>query len=224
MFRRFPFYPFRRYVAKEVTLFRKKKIFSLFIVTSLPALRLIDKMGNDETHIIHRILKGETSLYEYFLDKYSQQVFILIIRIVENQEDAEELTQDTFLKAFEHLSSFKAESSFSTWIYRIAYNTAISATRKRKQELIVMDSAMLMNISDQQIDDALNDESEERVGKLNKAIKKLDAEERALISLFYNEEKTIGEIALILGLTESNAKVKLHRIRKKLYILITEAE
>ena len=217
-------YPFRRYVAKVVTLFRKKKIFSLFIVTSLPALRLIDKMGNDETHIIHRILKGETSLYEYFLDKYSQQVFILIIRIVENQEDAEELTQDTFLKAFEHLSSFKAESSFSTWIYRIAYNTAISATRKRKQELIVMDSAMLMNISDQQIDDALNDESEERVGKLNKAIKKLDAEERALISLFYNEEKTIGEIALILGLTESNAKVKLHRIRKKLYILITEAE
>ena len=172
-------------------------------------------MENDETHIIHRILKGETSLYEYFLDKYSQQVFILIIRIVENQEDAEELTQDTFLKAFEHLSSFKAESSFSTWIYRIAYNTAISATRKRKQELIVMDSAMLMNISDQQIDDALNDESEERVGKLNKAIKKLDAEERALISLFYNEEKTIGEIALILGLTESNAKVKLHRIRKQ---------
>ena len=166
-------------------------------------------MENDETHIIHRILKGETSLYEYFLDKYSQQVFILIIRIVENQEDAEELTQDTFLKAFEHLSSFKAESSFSTWIYRIAYNTAISATRKRKQELIVMDSAMLMNISDQQIDDALNDESGERVGKLNKAIKKLDAEERALISLFYNEEKTIGEIALILGLTESNAKVKL---------------
>ena len=69
-------------------------------------------MGNDETHIIHRILKGETSLYEYFLDKYSQQVFILIIRIVENQEDAEELTQDTFLKAFEHLSSFKAESSY----------------------------------------------------------------------------------------------------------------
>lgn len=103
-------------------------------------------MENDETHIIHRILKGETSLYEYFLDKYSQQVFILIIRIVENQEDAEELTQDTFLKAFEHLSSFKAESSFSTWIYRIAYNTAISATRKRKQELIVMDSAMLIII------------------------------------------------------------------------------
>ena len=200
----------------------RKKIF--FYVTFLLALRLTDKMKNDEANIIHRIVKGETSLYEYFLDKYSQQVFVLIVRIVENQEDAEELTQDTFLKAFEHLSSFKAESSFSTWIYRIAYNTAISATRKKKQDLFVMDNAVLTNISDQQIDDTLNDESEERIGKLNEAIKKLDAEERALISLFYNEEKPIGEIALILGLTESNTKVKLHRIRKKLYILITEAE
>lgn len=208
--------------SRRLHFFERKKIF--FYVTFLLALRLTDKMKNDEANIIHRIVKGETSLYEYFLDKYSQQVFVLIVRIVENQEDAEELTQDTFLKAFEHLSSFKAESSFSTWIYRIAYNTAISATRKKKQDLFVMDNAVLTNISDQQIDDTLNDESEERIGKLNEAIKKLDAEERALISLFYNEEKPIGEIALILGLTESNTKVKLHRIRKKLYILITEAE
>lgn len=187
-------------------------------------MRLIDEMKNDEAHIIHRILEGETSLYEHFLDKYSQQVFILIVRIVENQEDAEELTQDTFLKAFEHLSSFKAESSFSTWIYRIAYNTAISATRKKKHELSLMDDAMLANISDQQVDDMLNDENEERIRKLNEAIKKLDADERALITLFYNEEKPISEAALILGLTESNVKVKLHRIRKKLYVLITQEE
>lgn len=215
-------YPLDAGTSRRLHFFERKKIF--FYVTFLLALRLTDKMKNDEANIIHRIVKGETSLYEYFLDKYSQQVFVLIVRIVENQEDAEELTQDTFLKAFEHLSSFKAESSFSTWIYRIAYNTAISATRKKKQDLFVMDNAVLTNISDQQIDDTLNDESEERIGKLNEAIKKLDAEERALISLFYNEEKPIGEIALILGLTESNTKVKLHRIRKKLYILITEAE
>lgn len=181
-------------------------------------------MKNDEGHIIHRIMEGETSLYEYFLDKYSQQVFILIVRIVENEKDAEELTQDTFLKAFEHLSSFKAESSFSTWIYRIAYNTAISATRKKKYDLCTMDDAMLANLSDEQVNDALNDEGEERIKKLNEAIKKLDADERALITLFYEEEKPISEAAHILGLTESNAKVKLHRIRKKLYILITQEQ
>ena len=90
-------------------------------------------MENDETHIIHRILKGETSLYEYFLDKYSQQVFILIIRIVENQEDAEELTQDTFLKAFEHLSSFKAESSFFLKIpHHFIYHPHIGKQKKKK--------------------------------------------------------------------------------------------
>ena len=194
------------------------------IVTSYRIARLTNEMKNDEAHIIHRILEGETSLYEYFLDKYSQQVFVLIVRIVENQEDAEELTQDTFLKAFEHLSSFKAESSFSTWIYRIAYNTAISANRKKKYDIFAMDDTLLANISDQQVDNALNDEGEEQIRKLNNAINKLDTDERALITLFYDEEKSISEAALILGLTESNAKVKLHRIRKKLYVLITQEE
>ena len=165
-------------------------------------------MEYDEAHIIQDVLEGKTSRYEYFLDKYGQQVFTLIVRIVVSQEDAEELTQDTFLKAFRHLSSFKAESNFSTWIYRIAYNTAISAVRKKKYDLFDMD-------------DTLNDESEEQIAKLNKAMKKLDADERAVITLFYMEDKPVSEIALILGMTESNTKVKLHRIRKKLYVLIT---
>ena len=136
-------------------------------------------MEYDEAHIIQDVLEGKTSRYEYFLDKYGQQVFTLIVRIVASQEDAEELTQDTFLKAFRHLSSFKAESNFSTWIYRIAYNTAISAVRKKKYDLFDMDDTLLANISDEQIDDTLNDESEEQIAKLNKAMKKLDADERA---------------------------------------------
>ncbi|MDE6180109.1 MAG: sigma-70 family RNA polymerase sigma factor [Phocaeicola sp.] len=105
----------------------------------------------------------------------------------------------------------------------MAYNTAISATRKRKQNLSVVENNLLINLSDQQIDDALNDESEAQIEKLNEALKKLNAEERTLISLFYHEEKPVSEVAFILGLAENNVKVKLHRIRKKLYILITEA-
>lgn len=77
-----------------------------------------------------------------------------------------------------------------------------------------MDDTLLANISDEQIDDTLNDESEEQIAKLNKAMKKLDADERAVITLFYMEDKPVSEIALILGMTESNTKVKLHRIRK----------
>lgn len=159
---------------------------------------------------------------EHFLNTYGQQVFILVARIVSNQEDAEELTQDVFLKAFQHLSSFKGTSSFSTWIYSIAYNTAISNARKKKFDTFVMDDTLLANISDTQVDEALNDEGEEQIAKLNRAMEQLDSEEQALISLFYYEEKTLNEVALILGLTESNAKVKLHRIRKKIYVLMKQ--
>ena len=105
--------------------------------------------------------------------------------MVNSEEDAEELTQDTFMKAFEHLSSFNGKSSFSTWIYRIAYNTALSFLRKKNVEQTVIDDNQWNQISDTQIDDALNNESEEQIEKLQQALTKLTAEERALVTLFY---------------------------------------
>lgn len=200
------------------------KIITPEVVTLYIILRLKSTVSNNEEHIIQRILDGETSLYKHFLDKYGQQVFILVVRIISNQEDAEELTQDIFLKAFRHLSSFKADSSFSTWIYRIAYNTAISATRKKTVETFTMDYESIANISNQQINDTLNDEGEDQIRKLNCAINKLNSDEKVLIMLFYQEEKSMNEIAQILGLTESNTKIKLYRIRKKLYVLIKQDE
>ena len=181
-------------------------------------------MKKDEAHIIKEILHGNTALYEYFLDRYGQQVFVLVDRIVSCQEDAEELTQDVFLKAFQQLSSFKAESSFSTWIYRIATNIAISAVRKKRNNVLRLDDSVFANLSDTQVDEALEDESEEQMERLQQAMNKLEADERALITLYYLEEKPLAEVAFILGMTEGNAKVKLHRIRKKLYVLIKNQE
>jgi RNA polymerase sigma-70 factor (ECF subfamily) len=128
------------------------------------------------------------------------------------------------LKAFQQLSSFKAESSFSTWIYRIATNVAISAVRKKKNETIRLDESVFFNLSESQVDVALEDESEEQLQRLQRAMEKLEADERALITLYYMEEKPLSEVAFILGMTEGNAKVKLHRIRKKLYIFIKDQE
>ena len=182
------------------------------------------QMKKDEAHIIKEILHGNTALYEYFLDRYGQQVFVLVDRIVSCQEDAEELTQDVFLKAFQQLSSFKAESSFSTWIYRIATNMAISAVRKKKNDTIRLDESVFLNLSESQVDEALEDESEEQLQRLQRAMEQLEADERALITLYYLEEKPLAEVAFILGMTEGNAKVKLHRIRKKLYVLIKNQE
>ena len=182
------------------------------------------QMKKDEAHIIKEILHGNTTLYEYFLDRYGQQVFVLVDRIVSCQEDAEELTQDVFLKAFQQLSSFKAESSFSTWIYRIATNVAISAVRKKKNDTIRLDESVFLNLSESQVDEALEDESEEQLQRLQRAMEQLEADERALITLYYMEERPLMEVAFILGMTEGNAKVKLHRIRKKLYIFIKNQE
>ena len=181
-------------------------------------------MKKEEAHIIKEILNGKTEQYEYFLDRYGQQVFVLVDRIVSCQEDSEELTQDVFLKAFQQLSSFKAESSFSTWIYRIATNLAISAVRKKRNDVLRLDDSVFANLSDTQVDEALEDDSEEQMERLQQAMNQLEADERALITLYYLEEKPLAEVAFILGMTEGNAKVKLHRIRKKLYVLIKNQE
>ena len=215
--------PFRRRTLLQVTTFGRKNFFcsECNLFGNFASKR---QMKKEEAHIIKEILNGKTEHYEYFLDRYGQQVFVLVDRIVSCQEDAEELTQDVFLKAFQQLSSFKAESSFSTWIYRIATNIAISAVRKKRNDVLRLDDSVFANLSDTQVDAALEDESEEQMERLQQAMNQLEADERALITLYYLEERPLAEVAFILGMTEGNAKVKLHRIRKKLYVLIKNQE
>ena len=187
-------------------------------------MRLIQYMNNqDEINYIERILKGETNLYSHFVNSYSNSIYSLIVRIVLTNEDAEELTQDSFLKAFKKLDSFKGDCSFSTWLFRIAYNTAISATRKRKIEFPMVDEVMMDSVPDEAIDIFFDgDENEIRLQKLEEAITKLNVEEKTLITLFYTEDKSVAELARVLDLTPENVKVKLHRVRKKLYVLMTK--
>ncbi|MGL5273795.1 MAG: RNA polymerase sigma factor, partial [Phocaeicola sp.] len=159
------------------------------------------------------------------LDKYSNSVFSLIYKMVHNREDAEELAQDVFVKAFSSLSSFKGDSSFSTWIYRIAYNTAISAMRKKKMEYTTIEESAIENVSEDDVAKILGQQdNEEQINRLNNALAMLYPEERAIIMLFYKEDKQIEEIANIVNLSVSNVKVKLHRIRKKLFVLINKIE
>ncbi|MDR3117828.1 MAG: RNA polymerase sigma factor [Mediterranea sp.] len=174
----------------------------------------------DENLYIKRILDGEIELFAYFLERYSRPVYSLVIQMVSSPEDAEELVQDIFLKAFRALDKFRGHSAFSTWLYRIAYNQAISATRKQKNNLY-MDEDAIHHIPDDAAEYILYiPDDEERIQQLTRAIDRLSAEDKALITLFYYEEKTIDELAGILGLSPANAKVRLHRVRKKLYVLM----
>lgn len=176
---------------------------------------------NEETKYIARIVGGETECFSIFLDRYSRPLYSLIVQMVGCPEDAEELVQDAFLKAFRNLGSYKGECLFSTWLYRIAYNVAISATRKKKQELFYIDENTINNVPDEKTDDILcPTDDEERTAKLVWAIEQLTPEEKALITLFYYEEKSIEELGDVLKLSVSNVKVKLHRTRKKIYLLM----
>ena len=162
----------------------------------------------DEIYYITRILDGETEYFSVLLDRYSRPLYSLIVQIVGCPEDAEELLQDVFLKAFRNLSGYKQECRFSTWLYRIAYNTSISATRKRKQEFLYIEESAINNVPEEQIE------------CLRKAIDQLEGEEKALITLFYYEEKSLEEISEILKITVGNVKVRLYRTRKKIYVLM----
>ncbi|MDR2232719.1 MAG: RNA polymerase sigma factor [Tannerella sp.] len=175
-----------------------------------------------DAYYIAKIQGGETACFAVLLERYSQPVFSLIVKIVGNREDAEELTQDVFLKVFRSLPSFQGNSQFSTWLYRIAYNTAISATRKQRHEWVAIEESMLENVSEDEVNGELEQlEKEEQLRKLERAVEQLLPDERALVSLFYMQEKSIDEIMTITGLSNSNVKTKLHRVRKKLYLYMT---
>jgi RNA polymerase sigma-70 factor (ECF subfamily) len=177
--------------------------------------------NRDEVQIIQRILEGDTNRFSFLLNRYSGNIYSLIARIIPSKEDAEELTQDTFLKAFKKLDTFKGDCSFSTWLFRIAYNTAVSATRKAKIEFPAIDETMLDRVSDDAAKAVFDeDENEELLQKLEVALARLNVEEKMLITLYYSEDRSVAEIASIMDLSGDNVKIKLYRIRKKLYLLI----
>ncbi|MDR2534369.1 MAG: sigma-70 family RNA polymerase sigma factor [Tannerellaceae bacterium] len=178
-----------------------------------------------DKYYIERIRAGETSCYACIVDRYGRKIYSLISKIVRTAEDAEELSQDVFMKAFRNLQSFKGESSFSTWLYRIAYNTAISEIRKKKWEYLAIEEAQIENVSEEEIAKAMGlTDQNEQIKRLELAIEKLQPDDKALILLFYMEDKSIEEIGQISALSQSNVKTRLHRIRKKLFVILNEME
>jgi RNA polymerase sigma-70 factor, ECF subfamily len=173
--------------------------------------------------IVQRVLEGEPGAFSLLLKRYQHQVYAMIRQIVVNKEDAEELTQDVFVKAFKHLGSFRGDASLSTWLYRIAYNTAISATRKKKLPLHDLDENLINNIHDDVVDQMLDQENDEKLlCRIELAMQNLMPEERAMIIMYYNQNKPVVEIASITGLSVDNVKVKLFRIRKKIVFLVKQ--
>lgn len=173
-------------------------------------------MPTDEKELIARILDGHVEDFGYFLERYSQEAFAIVVRLVPHQEDAEELVQDAFVRAFNRLETFESRSSFSTWICRIAYTTAVSWLRKRRIKYLSIDDQP--KLTDTEIDETLDDES--RIEELRRAITLLKPDEQTLITLYYYDNRPLNDIAYILDVESNVLATRLHRIRRKLYLLI----
>ncbi|MDH5400232.1 MAG: sigma-70 family RNA polymerase sigma factor [Cyclobacteriaceae bacterium] len=163
--------------------------------------------------IIARVLSGEKDLFKGLVERYQDYVYTLALRILKNKAEAEEAAQDTFIKAYKSLALFKKEAKFSTWIYRIACNTAISYRRKWKKH----ENIDIIKISDNKADDIRDSvEYGDKKRFVRQAIDSLSQEEAMLITLFYFKDLSMEEISSITSLKVSTAKVKLFRARKKL--------
>jgi RNA polymerase sigma factor (sigma-70 family) len=175
----------------------------------------------EDSYYIKQVLQGNVNAYSFLVEKYKRMAYTLALKMVLVPEDAEEIAQDGFVKAYQSLRDFKGNSKFSTWLFKIIYNTSVSSLRKKQLEYLSFDGSELRNFDIREADDFLNRlTQEEQNAIIRAAIERLDEEDRALITLYYLNDCTIKEIKDITGDSESNVKIKLYRARKKLWELL----
>jgi RNA polymerase sigma factor (sigma-70 family) len=179
--------------------------------------------ANNDTYYINLIIEGNTNAFSILVDRYKDLVFSLALKVVKNKEEAEEVAQDTFIKVFKSLRQFKGDSKFSTWIYKVAYNTCLDRLKKNKREQHVVSIDEFNTNQIKSLDNVLDTlEDEERKKAIHDCIQQLPSEDAFLLTLFYFEEQSLEEIAKIVNLTANNVKVKLFRSRKRLTTIFKE--
>ncbi|OIQ16904.1 MAG: RNA polymerase subunit sigma-24 [Flavobacterium sp. MedPE-SWcel] len=169
---------------------------------------------HDDLFYINKVCSGDTASYTVLVDRYKNMAYTLALKIMKNEDDAEDSAQEAFIKAFKQLHSFKKESKFSTWLYTIVYRTAIYNIRGKKKNIERITETNSKHHNESSILE--NIEKKEQQLLVHQAIDSLPETEALIVTLFYINEATIAEIETITGLSESNIKVKLFRARKKL--------
>lgn len=168
--------------------------------------------------LVQRILKGDQSAFRMLILRYQDMVFTMVLRIVGRREEAEEVAQDVFMKVYAALTSFEGKSKFSSWLYRIAYNTALTKIRGQRTDTALFDNERMANVAEAKTGNAAYNDAEQsfRAAEVAEAIKMLNAEDATVITLFYLSEQSLEEIGQILNIETNAVKVRLHRARKKL--------
>jgi len=174
--------------------------------------------GPSDSEIISLVLKGDHNAYALLVERYKSYVFTLTLRFTKNREDAEEVSQDIFVKAYRSLADFKGTAKFSTWLYTIVNTTCITFLRKKRLNIKSLDDERMFEVADSQDSGfrANQVEQKSRQNMVNQAIAMLNPDDAEIITLFYKNEQSLEEISQILGVEANTAKVRLHRARTRL--------
>lgn len=171
---------------------------------------------DDQTYI-DRIKNGDPSAYSFLINKYKDMAYTISLKITRNTQDAEDATQESFIKAYDAIHSFKGNAKFSTWLYTIVYRTSLYLVKTRKKGIVPISDELTAHYRpDDQIPQIDQIQSIERRKYILQAIHELSPTESLLITLYYLNESPIKEITAITGLSIPNVKIQLFRARKKL--------
>ncbi len=168
--------------------------------------------------IIDKVKSGDLSAFNVLIDEYKNMAFTLALKLMKSREDAEEVTQDAFLKAYTKIHQFEGKSKFSTWLYTIVYHTALTRLRKKQLPIDSTHLGQEDNLSAYSESDKewRSLQKQERSSYIQMALSKLSTEDQVAITLFYLNENSLQEICEITEWELSNVKVRLHRARKRL--------
>jgi len=174
--------------------------------------------GQSDEEIIKSILKGDQSAFARLVERYQNYIFTLTLRFTDNREDAEEIAQDVFVKAYRSLADFRGDSKFSTWLFTITRTTCLSFLRKKKLHTQSLDNERTgLQLENRESAFLANQvEQKSRHAMLNKAISMLSPDDAQVLNLFYKGDQTLEEIGKIMRLDPNTVKVKLHRARQRL--------
>ena len=172
--------------------------------------------STSDLSIVHSVLAGNHTAYEELVVRHKSYAYSIALRILNNEMDAEEVAHDAFIKAFRSLKNFNQQAKFTTWLYRIVFNAAIS--RKRKEGKINADLEEADKVISDHPHPQAQFEQEERALFIQEAITKLQPIDASVLTLFYMKQLNLEEIGQITGIKANAVKVKLHRARKRLAI------
>lgn len=197
--------------------------------TPLPASQRQSTVSADDHRLIAECLRGRTAAFGQLIHRYEERLYNTVYRLVSNAEDAQDVVQETFLNAYKSLSNFKGDAEFFTWLYRIAFNTAVSLKRKQKAA-ISLDSARNGDNGVEPLDRSTNSqpgqalERAEQEQRIQRALSRLSPEHRAVLVLKDMESLKYEQIAEILQVPIGTIRSRLHRARLELRDLLQQSD